>query len=276
MKVYWLDYHPAFNTIHFNDSQDYEHTREIVKNGKQALQSWHPFSVSLEDNNKPSDFLNSIGGSLIVSARAKELLAAFTDNIEFLPLSSDFECYILNVHAVLDCIDAVNSKEKNFGYAELAFFEDIVEGHDIFRVTLPDNDHILNEIYVSEQLKEQIEQNLKGFQLIEVWDSNFSWKQKEEKFLAMCAEVDQSLAETFDFETAMKFVKNNKGKQSYSGKWSLKVDEDNEILLGQLQLDGTYSWVVPYYLPPIILGLIWGIKEKRNLLSKLKDSIPFR
>jgi len=86
--------------------------------------------------------------------------------------------------------------------------------------------------------------------------------------------VVRSLVETFDFSSAIKYIKKNKGKIAYSSRWALKTDERNETLLGNLHLDGTYSWTDPIYYPPIFLGLTWGIKEKRSFFEKLKESLP--
>lgn len=284
MKIWWLDYHPAFNSASYVNYDDYANMRKLFKECKSVASNWTALRVSIEDRNKPSDFMYRTGGSLIVSARAKDLILQIPNiNVEFLPLISDSELYVLNVLTALDCVDPDQSLEKRIdgsgrliGYEQFAFRQEVVEGHDIFRVRLHEGDHILDEIYLSDKLKQIIEEQLFGFQLIEIWDSNFSWKQKEEKYSSMCEDVDKSLVETFDFNRAIKYIKSNKGKHAYSGNWSLKVDEKDEILLGDLLLDGTYSWMNPIYYPPIILGLVWGIKEKRkSLVSRLKDGFSF-
>lgn len=165
-----------------------------------------------------------------------------------------------------------HSKEKRLSsgklldYEELELYKDVVQDKDIFKIILHEGDRVLPKIYVSDQLKALIENQLEGFQLVEMWNSEFSWKQKEEKYSNMCEEVDKSLKKTFDFGKAVDYVQKNKEKVAYSGKWALKVDDENEILLGQLQLDGSYIWINPVFYPPIILGLTWGTKEKRNTL----------
>ncbi|NBC71889.1 hypothetical protein GT003_23070 [Paenibacillus sacheonensis] len=193
-------------------------------------------------------------------------------NVEFLPLKSkDGEFSILNVLNVLDCIDMSASKVKDtistiYDIEGLALKADIVQGQDIYKVKLPEGNRILPQIFVSDKLKLIIESQLEGFQLIDLWDSEFSWQEQEAKFASMCQEVDASLQTTFNFDKAAKHVKKNSGVIAYSGKWAIRADENQDIWLGDLMLDGTYSWMNPIYYPPIILGLTWGIKEKKRSL----------
>lgn len=272
MKVYWLDHHPAYNSVEFKDAKNYEHLYSLFKDGKSHAAEWQPASVSFVNKNKPSDFLRTAGGSLVVSSKTKELFSKHHESLEFLPLQGDIECYILNVTTVVDCIDEANSKPKSRGigghlfdhFEEIALDLELVKEHGIFRMKLAGREEVFNDIFVTDQLKEEIEIRLEGFQLIEIWDSEFSWEQKEEKFKAMCDEIDKSLTETFEFGKAVKYVQKKIGKQAFSGKWSLKADEKKDIWLGQLQPDGTYSWINPIYYPPIILGLKWGSIEKEN------------
>ncbi|WP_435923390.1 hypothetical protein [Paenibacillus sp. DYY-L-2] len=169
----------------------------------------------------------------------------------------------------MNCIDQDRSKKTSFGVDEytLALYEVIVGEHRIFNMILPDNHRMLSYPYVTDELKNKIEEHLTGYQLIEIWDSEMSWEEKELKLEQMGREIDESLVEEFDFEKARKYVKRNKGQLAYSGKWALKVNKDNKI-------DGTYHWMVPIYYPPIILGLRWGVMEKReSLLNKWKKRL---
>ncbi|AJS58556.1 hypothetical protein [Paenibacillus sp. IHBB 10380] len=84
-----------------------------------------------------------------------------------------------------------------------------------------------------------LNRSIVGCQLVEIWDSEFSWKEKEEKFETICNEVDNSLIKKFDFNKARKFVLKNKGEVVYSGKWEIK-------------------------------------ETRKNMFSRLKEGIPFR
>jgi hypothetical protein len=275
LKVWWLDYHPLFNTINFANYEEDNAVREMVEKAIPLSENWKPFDVVLENKEKPSDFLQRVGGALIVSGRAKKVISQLPNvNVEFLPLTSlEGEYYLMNVLTVLNCINPNDSKVKRFSsgrfmdYEEIELYKEMVQDQDVFKIIAHEGDRLLSQIYVSDKLKELIETQLDGYQLIEIWDSEFSWKQKEAKFTTMCEEVDKSLKKTFNFGKALEYVKKNQGKVAYSGKWALKVNEEKDILLGDLQLDGSYFWVNPFYYPPIILGLTWGIKEKNKLLG---------
>lgn len=280
MKIYWLDYHPSFNRVDVEQHVDYEPMIQLLKSEGSVLNEWSPIPATYQDNERPSDFLGTIEGCLIVGARMKELLSDSNERFEFLPLECQFQCYVLKVLSATDCIDVEQSKMKSSGYIrnlfdiceEVAFLEEKVKGYDIFRIKPPGEEKAINQVFVSEEIKEKIEGRLAGYQLLEIWDSNFSWQHKESQFKAMCREVDNALVETFDFGKAVKYIEKNKGKQAYSGEWSLKVNDKNETLLGRLQLDGTYSWINPIYYPPIILGLTWGITERnKSFVSRLKE-----
>ncbi|REE83879.1 hypothetical protein A8990_11658 [Paenibacillus taihuensis] len=273
MKAWWLDYHPAWNTTEFLDTDSFFALRESFREGNPLTNQWVELEVELRDKGKPADFLRELGGALVVSKRARNVMEQLPNlNVEFLPLKSkDGEFSILNVLTVLDCIDMAQSNAKSplhtiYDIKGLALVEDIVQGHDIYKIKLPGGERSLASIFVSDRLREIIESQLEGFQLINMWDSEFTWQQQEAKFAAMCLEVDASLQTTFNFDKAVKHVKKHRGDIAYSGQWAIKTNEKNSILLGDLLLDGTYSWIDPIYFPPIILGLTWGIKEKKKSL----------
>ncbi|TLS51707.1 hypothetical protein FE782_14535 [Paenibacillus antri] len=269
MKIWWLDYHPVYNTVNFENYEDGKNVREMVQDASPLSGNWIRYNVILNNKGKPSDILNAVGGALIVSERAKDIITQIPNlNVEFLPLSSsEGVFFVLNVLTVLNCVNPNHSKEKRLGssnklidYEELELYKDVVQDKDLFRIMLHEGNTVLPKIYVSDRLKDLLENNLEGYQLVEMWDSEFSWRQKEEKYASMCEEVDKSIKGTFNFEKAVNYVQKNKGQLIYSGKWALKVDEENEIWLGQLSLNGTYSWINPIYYPPVILGLTWGTK----------------
>ncbi|TVX91925.1 imm11 family protein [Paenibacillus agilis] len=285
MKVWLLDSDPHYGRMEFVEWDDREKVYDWVEEGKVLSEDWTPLAVKFDENGEPSDFLANINGALIVSSKTKEVLSQIPGlPIEFLPLQSDDSCYIMNVLTVLDCIDYDNSKKyqdtERVDQYSLSLYEEIVSEHDIFRMKAREGEQILGYSYVSDRLKKLIEDKLVGWQLVEIWDSEFSWQQQEAQHEAMCKAVNDSLIVTFDFGKASKYVEKNKGALAYSGKWALRVDENNDTLLGRLLLDGTYEWSNPIYYPPIILYLTWGIKEKKekkiSFVSMLKNLISFK
>ncbi|WP_138754386.1 imm11 family protein [Paenibacillus sinopodophylli] len=270
MKIWWLDYHPAYDTVDLEDYEEAMAIRERISGIASLSQEWTSFKAVLDRKNKHADIVGQFGGALTVTRRAMEVLSELPDlPVEFLPLNCpDGDYFVMNVLNGLDAVDPSNSKEYRTGsgrlsrYDELALRQDVVQGHDLFRIRMHEGDTVIPNIYISDRLKAIVEANLEGYQLIEIWDSEFSWQEKEAKYNAMCKEVDNSLQLTFPFGKAIKFVQKNKGQLALSGKWALKAREDNEILLGSLNLDGTYAWINPAFYPPIILYMVWGVVEK--------------
>ncbi|ULL14827.1 hypothetical protein DVH26_10445 [Paenibacillus sp. H1-7] len=250
---------------------------------KQPLaKEWSAVNVKIVDKGRPSDILGRFNGALAVSSATKEILLRHNiDNIEFLPLRTDFseeKYYLLHVLNILDCIDPINSKIIRYIKDDIAEYDEyslsLVEenllNQPMFRMKLPNRNTLLSYVYVSDQLMQVLRGSIQGFQFIDIWDSEVSWRQAEEKYERMCQQIDLSLSQTFDFNTAQDYVTKNVGKLVYSGKWSIKADKQGEILLGTLKIDGEYDWITPLYYPPVILSLTWGIKEKKRmpLLSK--------
>lgn len=269
MKVWLFDYHPANDSVEFVHDDDFTRVNELLRCGEPLAEQWSGYEVRVEKKARATDLYGRYAGALVINKKAKLLFEQDPDlNVEFLPLKSESGevYYLLRPLSVLNCIDRDRSKKTSVGVDEysLALYEEIVGEHRIFNMILPDNHWMLPYPYVTDELKEKIEEHLTGYQLIEIWDSEMSWEEKEFKFEQMSREVDESLVEVFDFDVARKYVIKNKGKWAYSGKWALKVNEENDVCLGELQVDGTYHWMVPIYYPPIILGLRWGVMEKRE------------
>lgn len=258
--------------MEFTDYDDFSKVNAMLSSRQPLAKEWSAVNVKIVDKGKPSDILGRFNGALAVSSATKEiLLQNNTDNIEFLPLRTDFseeKYYLLRVLNILDCIDPINSKIKRYIKDDIAEYDEyslsLVEekllNQTMFRMKLPKRDALLSYVYVSDQLMEVLRGSIQGFQLIDIWDSEFSWKQAEEKYEWMCQQVDLSLSRTFDFNTAQDYATKNVGSVVYSGKWAIQADEQGEVSLGTLMTDGEYNWTTPLFYPPIILSLMWGIK----------------
>ncbi|MCR8635339.1 imm11 family protein [Paenibacillus radicis (ex Xue et al. 2023)] len=273
LKIWLLDYHPSFNNLEFADDEDYSKVNAMLSKKQPLSKEWSAVNVNIVDKGKPSDILGRFNGALAISKATKQILVQhITDNIEFLPLKTEFsgeEYYILHVLNILDCIDPINSKVKRYIRDDIAVYDEyslsLVEerlmNQHMFKVKLPNRETFLPYVYVSDQLMEILSRSIQGCQLLEIWNSEFSWKQAEEKYDWMCQQVDLSLSRTFDFNTAQDYVTKYFGETVYSGKWALQTDERGEIVLGTLKIDGEYDWMNPIYYPPIILDLTWGVKR---------------
>ena len=116
-------------------------------------------------------------GVLVFSQKAIEkLYDLIKDDVEILPLECDYgEFSLINVTTVLDAIDHENSKyeyiegtNKIMYFEKYAFLEDVVKGHDIFKIT----DKRGSFVFVSDEFVQTVKRSkLKGFRFELAWDS---------------------------------------------------------------------------------------------------------
>ncbi|NIK71700.1 DUF1629 domain-containing protein [Paenibacillus sp. BK720] len=269
MKIWLLDYHPSFNNFKINNMDDF---KRLQFNGTQLGDRWNAPEVDLRDYGKPSDIMGCHNGALLINQKAKTVFEStvHAGEAEFLPF--EFEgvtYYFLHVLNHVSCIDAENSLIKRLNgsniiseYTEYAFHEELVKPHHIMRVKFHEGDNVVHYPFVSDHIHEAIiNSGLKGYQLIEVWDSTFSWQDKQKKFNAMVEQSNKERIKTFDYTTARKFVEKRK-ITAYSDRWAIRLDDQGRFQLGELVLEGTYSWIYPIFIPPVLLGQVWGIKEQ--------------
>ncbi|SEN79693.1 imm11 family protein [Paenibacillus sp. OV219] len=171
---------------------------------------------------------------------------------------------------VIDCIDYERSIPTYFkssgrlsGFKKIAFVPEKIKDIPIFKVP----EHTVTRIYVSDAFRNAVlDSKLKGLDFNEVWDSEITEdmaRQKEQKYADMLANIEKNKGEEFDWNTAAKLMES--GKAVASGKWKLQADVNGNMLIGQLAMDGSYSWVEPFYIPPVLLELNWHEIEKTML-----------
>jgi hypothetical protein len=216
-----------------------------------------------------SDFPGRPLGAIYITQEVKNVFENILgENVEYLPIETPIGLhYIFNITNVLDCIDKKNSLEKKYisggimGYQEYAFFEDKLKDQHIFRVYSDELKRVMPEIFISDELRNTIlENNFTGYQLVEMWDSECSWQEKSRKLDEMKNAINESLTDTFSFHEGIELVQ-DKNIVVYSGEWAIRLNENKEVVIGELLLDGSYSWFNPTYYPPVLLGLKWGMKK---------------
>ncbi|WP_242309238.1 imm11 family protein [Bacillus cereus group sp. BfR-BA-01331] len=176
-----LDNYESFQLLNFKEDKNFFEGKfnSIIK----LVDSWRKLPVECLEEGKASDFPHFWGeiGALMVSEKAKELLESIVGaDVEFLPLirNSNSEIYYL-VH-VLNVLDAIDSDKATFkklitgliiGCEKFAFDNNTVQNEMIFKVYINGKIHP-TAVFISDELKVLIEQSdLKGFEFIEVWDS---------------------------------------------------------------------------------------------------------
>ncbi|NEW04643.1 hypothetical protein GK047_01210 [Paenibacillus sp. SYP-B3998] len=267
MKVYLLDTHPYFLQLGYKDYEEYKEHKILFK-GNSLKEAWNIYEMIVEKEGEHSDFPYANLGTVMASERVRNLLIEkLQNNIEFLQVTTPIGShYFINVINKLDCIDHDNSLAKRYSdgmldeYTNLSLLEDKLQDQYIFKIYVPEINDVLFKTYVTDKFKSILEgNNLTGYQLIEVWDSEISWQEKERKYNDLINSITESLTRKFDFGEACRLVK-EENATVFSEKWSMKLTTEGELSLGRLLEDGTYSWILPAYYPPVILYQDWGVK----------------
>ncbi|MGF7046897.1 hypothetical protein J2T13_001399 [Paenibacillus sp. DS2015] len=211
-------------------------------------------------------------GKPVISERVKEVIAPVVSNeTEILPLiHDDLNLHVLNIINVLDCVDWERTDSRRYKDGSWADFNKLV--FDLNRI--PDNTYMFKikevatvTVYVTEAFKYLIESNnLKGLDFCEVYDSEFTEEKEQEQKLAYeaaLAAVDHNKGQEFSYEEAVDRV--NQGAAVASGKWKMQLDDKGRLWLGEIILDLSYQWIMPVYIPPVLLGFQWHEVEKSVL-----------
>ncbi|MBN2980382.1 MULTISPECIES: imm11 family protein [Cohnella] len=276
MRIYELRSH--YKSVPITSYNDESHPISSRFEGGSKLQSWSPILVetiveeSYNSEESYNDFPKYITGKPVVSSRVKEVIKLFVqEEVEFLPLMHEkLDLYMINVTNVLNCVNwersdvKLTTKGKFAGFNKLVFdFGKIPASTYMFKI----KETVRICVYVTEAFKNLIEsQNLKGLDFSVVYDSEFTeekeLEQKRNYELAL-AEIERHKGEEFSYEEALERV--DRGQAVASGKWKMQLDEKGRFWLGDLNLELKYSWIMPIYMPPVLLGYRWHEVEKSEI-----------
>lgn len=273
MKVYRLiNDSKAMNLRGIEDSVRYVHPIGSDFNGEPKQNVWSPVKIETLYKKKYSDFPYFRYGVPVFLIRVKEIIAPFISNeVEFLPLiHEELELYIVNVTNVLDCVDFERSEARRNSNGKIIAFNKVV--FDCNRI--PSNtymfkikEHANTHVYVTDLFKDLIERHkLKGLDFSIVHDSEFTAEKEQEQqrnYEAALAAIESGKGEECSYEEARERV--DQGRAMASGKWKMQLDSKGRFTLGELLLDLTYQWILPVYIPPILLGYAWHEVEKSEI-----------
>lgn len=177
-----LDNYESFQLLNFEE----DHKKYIdgkINSITHLTNSWGKIYIECIEGDNHSDLPKFWGGTgtPMISEKAKQVLEPLIgDNVEFLPLlrnSTSEVYYLVHVLNVLDAIDGDRAIFKKLitglivGCEKFAFDFNIVQNEMIFKVYINGKIHP-TVVFISDELKALIEQSeLKGFEFIEVWDS---------------------------------------------------------------------------------------------------------
>lgn len=233
--------------------------------GQSLIKEWTPFEVFVEGSKKKyRDFPSFLPSAPIVSIEAKNKIESFLEEkVEFLPLiHENHSFFLLNIINVIDCVDQNKSiaefskKGKKTNYKKIYFNKELINKNDkIFKIP----EFPSKYCFVSDEFKEFIENSgLHGPDFDLVWDSEIDEEtelHQQQIYDEYINRINNSIDLSMSWEQAMDCV--NQNEAVVSDRWKLKLDQDRNILLGQLNMDLQYDFVSPKYIPPILLDLKW-------------------
>lgn len=229
--------------------------------GNSIKKEWESFPLIVISKGKLSDCPPALPiKALVFSERAVTKLNLLDiDKIECLPviMPNEENYFAINVINVLDCLDGDKCKVSRFdegeimSYRKFVFKEKEVSNQFIFKIVEHESKRVESDIFVTDQFRDIVLQSgLKGFEFIEVWDS----EEKEEPKLELpYSESDPTY--TFDETNALL----DAGKTVASDKWAMRLNKDGMIEIAERKPDGSYFWMDLMYFPPIFIELEWRV-----------------
>lgn len=233
--------------------------------GQSLIKEWIPFEVFIEGSKKKyKDFPSFLPGAPVINIEAKKKIESFLEGkVEFLSLiHENYSFFLLNITNVIDCVDQNKSiaefskKGKKTNYKKIYFNKELINTNDkIFKIP----EFPSKYCFVSDEFKEFIENSsLHGPDFDLVWDSELDEETElyqQQIYDEYIYSINNSVDLSISWEEAMNHI--NQNKAVVSDRWKLKLDQDRNILLGQLNMDLQYDFVSPKYIPPILLDLKW-------------------
>ncbi|MCU6707886.1 hypothetical protein M6D81_04100 [Paenibacillus sp. J5C_2022] len=236
----------------------------------ELIHDWSLPSFKVLKKGRSKDFAYLSGGIPIFSERSLEVLyELINDHVQLVDLdivNYDTNLTLVNVINLINAVDYSRSIPelspwgKLRGFHKYCLLEKEVTGQHIFKT--PEFPTV--EVFVSDQFRETVlNSKLKGFQFIEVWDSERTDELEREelkRYEAYVNNLEQNKGPEFGWSEAIEKVE--QGKAVASKAWRMQKDENGTLQIARLELNCQYSWLKSEVIPPILLGLAWHEVEK--------------
>ncbi|MGQ8873814.1 imm11 family protein [Paenibacillus sp. TSA_86.1] len=269
MKVYELRNDDSCMEINYIDRK---HELGSDFNGDIKGEIWTPTKVKTVSKKKYNDFPRLFPGVPIIKKYIKEVFEPYiTNDVEFLPLfHDDFELYVLNITNVLDCVDWTRSDVRTYSDGEWADFNKLV--FDFSKI--PDDTYMFKiketatvQVFVTDLFKSVVDEHkFKGLNFSVVYDSEFTQEKEEEQqrlYDAALEEIERNKGQEYSYEEARELV--DQGEAMASGPWKMQLNKHGQFVQGELMKDLSYQWMIPAYIPPMLLLQSWHKVKKLEI-----------
>jgi len=266
MKVYELKHNDSCMDL---NTMDRDHELASDFNGKSKGKIWTPTKVKTLYKKKYSDFPNLRIGKPIIKGNVKEVFQShILKEAELLPLIHDeLELYVVNVTNVLDCVDWNRSDVRRYSDEDFAGFNKLVFDfskipNDTYMFKIKETATV--EVFVTDLFKIVVEQHkFKGLNFSVIYDSEFTQKKEEEQqrlYDTALEEIERNKGEEYSYDNARELV--DQGEALASGPWKMQLDQQGQFWLGELLKDLSYQWIMPAYIPPVLLLKSWHVVDR--------------
>jgi hypothetical protein len=237
--------------------------------GKEA-DSWGAVYVKTLKGKKKCDMYEFSDGYPIVSERTVSVLEKYLEGrVQVLPViyNDNDKLFVLNVTNLIDCLDHERSEIRRLSSGRVGSIDNYVFKYhllnDAYIFKIPETPR--SRIFVNDTFKSAVEEaGLIGFVFIEVWESDEEIvRERQERYDQALAKINDMPSPEYSYGEAQKLVES--GQAAVSDKWKLQMSNKNEFVIGQLQEDGSYNWIIPMYIPPILLTLNWKITDRTEI-----------
>ncbi|RTE02241.1 imm11 family protein [Paenibacillus whitsoniae] len=235
---------------------------DILRTGEPFEGNWKKLKVASIGHSDNSDSPDWISGIPVFTDHAVQILNDFLEGIvQILPLEHNSKkLNAINVTNLVDCLNVDRSVIRSAANGiiiqikKYTFFQEPLLNQHIFKIPQQKS----APVFVSDQFRERvIETKLRGFEFTEVWNATDSHESRELRLAELLKKIEENKGAEFTYLQARELVE--QGATVVSAQWSMCKNEHGEILIGQLQFDGNYSWMVPAFFPPIFHDLKWHV-----------------
>ncbi|WP_145333989.1 imm11 family protein [Paenibacillus xylanexedens] len=254
--------------------EDDRHPINSDFHGESKINEWTVVNLETLKERRYIDFPDYHIGKPVVSKRVKEKMeeeGILASEVEFLPITNnDTELFLMNVTKILECVDYSRSDIGRFKDGSWARFNKLVfdpskipHGTCMFKIKETPG----VQVFVTEKFKQWVEEHkFKGLNFSQVYDADFTEEMEAEQqrlYDAALEEIGRNKGQEYSYEEARELV--DQGEAMASGPWKMQLNKHGQFVQGELLKDLSYQWMIPAYIPPVLLLKSWHKVKKSEI-----------
>ncbi|WP_236838937.1 imm11 family protein, partial [Caldalkalibacillus salinus] len=234
--------------------------------GQPMLDNWYSVKLYTQEQGKSSDF-PGFPEPIFSEKAVNTLMDLLEHRAEILEVEHPSEkYYAVNVIRLTECFNRDEAKlviEDKYNIVvvkeilEYSFHKECIEQETIFKLK-----EKLGEIYVTDTFKNRVEEaGLVGFEFHEVWDSEKDYSLEEAE--PVMPDIHPIQEGDYSFNEAWKMAEQGEVAAA-SGEWKVKKSKDGQHMIIGKWTGEKYEYLIPHFIPPILLDMKWKIVNKEG------------